>query len=370
MGFDPTDGWSMYVSISNAKYRDDALARQYVDSLIEHARAIPGVRDAAAATSSPLLSGFGMVTTEPGMATSTDNPGTRTIYRAVTPDYFRTISTPIVRGRGFTTSDVTGAPDVAVVNESLVRQMFRDRDPIGRQIELKAARTAQVHAGVVTIVGVAANIKEVGLNEIDFADVYVPLAQRPANSLELLVRGNGSSAGMPEALRSAAAATDPDVPVSAIWAMDHRIDLALQPSRFNVTLVTGFAVVAVLIGAIGIYGAMAYAAVARAREFGVRMALGASPSRLLRGALWHAARFGVAGAAIGVTAAIGVAVWLGDALYLVPGKHNGMLYKVSTTDPVALGTAAVGVIVIALISGAIPARRLSRVDPVTTLRAD
>jgi ABC-type antimicrobial peptide transport system permease subunit len=146
--------------------------------------------------------------------------------------------------------------------------------------------------------------------------------------------------------------------------------VALQKDRFNLTLVTGFAVVAVLIGAIGIYGAMAYAAIARAREFGVRLALGASPSRLLRGALWHAARFGVTGAVLGVVGAIGAAIWIGDALYLVPGQHNGLLYNVSTTDPVALGTGAVGVIVVALIAGAIPARRLARVDPVKALRAE
>ena len=125
-----------------------------------------------------------------------------------------------------------------------------------------------------------------------------------------------------------------------------------------------------LIGAIGIYGAMAYAAVARAREFGVRMALGASPAGLLRRALWYAARLGVAGAALGVAGAIGASVWIGDALYLVPGKHNGLLYNVRTTDPIALGAAAAGVVVIALLSGAIPARRLARIDPVKTLRTE
>jgi ABC-type lipoprotein release transport system permease subunit len=100
------------------------------------------------------------------------------------------------------------------------------------------------------------------------------------------------------------------------------------------------------------------------------MALGASPAGLLRRALWSAARLGLAGAALGVAGAIGASVWIGDALYLVPGQHNGLLYNVRTTDPVALGAAAAGVVVIALVSGAIPARRLSRIDPVTTLRAE
>lgn len=368
LGFDPTDGWSMYVSLSDAKYRDGALVRQYMGSLIERARAIPGVRDAAVATSSPLKSGFGIQSSEAGL--STDTPGARTVYRAVTPEYFRTISTPITRGRGFMASDVSGAPAVAVVNETLVRQVFQDRDPIGREIELKGARTTQAPGGIVTVVGVAANIKELSLNEAEIADVYVPLAQRPATDLELIVRGNGASESMPGALRRLAAAVDPAVPVNAIQRIDRRVAVALQKDSFNLALVTGFAVVAVIIGAIGVYGAMAYAAVARAREFGVRMALGASPARLLRRALWYAARVGVAGAALGVAAAIGASVWIGDALYLVPGKHNGLLYNVRTTDPIALGAAATGVVVLALLAGAIPARRLARLDPVKTLRAE
>jgi putative ABC transport system permease protein len=367
LGFDPSDGWSMRVVLSGAKYRDDAQVRLYLDSLIERARAIPGVRDAAGATSSPLRSGFLVQASEAGVPAA---PGssTRSIYRAVTTDYFRTISTPIVRGRGFAASDVAGAPDVVVVNEALARRVFQDRDPIGKQIELKGARTSQVRGGIVTIVGVCANVKEVGLNEVEFADVYVAFAQRPATGLELLIRGNGSSDSMPRLLRGAAAETDPAVPVSGVSTIDRRVTLALQGGQFNLALVMGFAVVAVLIGAIGIYGAMAYAAVARAREFGVRMALGASPAKLMRRALWHAARLGVAGATLGVIGAIAAATWIGDALYLVPGKHNGLLYNVSTTDPVALVAAAAGVIVIAVLSGASPARRLSRIDPVKTLR--
>jgi ABC-type antimicrobial peptide transport system permease subunit len=301
---------------------------------------------------------------------ATDASGTRTVYRAVTPEYFRAIATPITRGRGFMASDVAGAPAVAVVNETLARQIFQDRNPIGRAIELKGARTTQAPGGIVTVVGVAANIKELGLNEAQIADVYVPLAQRPATDLELIVRGNGASESMPGALRRLAAAADPAVPVNAIQRIDRRVAVALQKDSFNLALVTAFAVVAVLIGAIGIYGAMAFAAVARAREFGVRMALGASPAGLLRRALWSAARLGLAGAALGVAGAIGASVWIGDALYLVPGQHNGLLYNVRTTDPVALGAAAAGVVVIALVSGAIPARRLSRIDPVTTLRAE
>jgi putative ABC transport system permease protein len=370
LGFDPADGWSMYVSLSDAKYSDAGLVRQYTNALLERTRAIPGVRDAAVATSSPLLSGFVVLLTQPGVPLAAGNAGTRTVYRAVSPNYFRAIATPITRGRGFLDSDVAGAPDVAVVNEQFAREVFRDENPIGRQVGITGARTLQVPSGIVTIVGVAANIKELRLNEAGIADIYVPFAQRPAPDIELLVRGNGASGGMPAQLRAAAGQTDPAVPVARVATLDRRVAVALQRDRFNLLLATGFSVVALVIAAIGIYGAMAYAAIARAREFGIRLALGASPAGLLRRALWHAARFGVIGAALGLFGAFAAAAWIGDALYLVPGKHNGLLYSVSTTDPIALGAAAAGVILIALVSGAIPARRLARIDPVTTLRAE
>jgi predicted permease len=370
LGFDPFDGWSMYVSLSDPKYKDAALVRQYADALVQRTRAIPGVRDAAAATSSPLLSGFSVQLNRPDAPHPAGESGYRTVYRAVSPSYFRAIGTPITRGRAFLDSDVAGAPVVAVVNEEFVRQAFRDENPIGRQIEITGARTQYVPAGTVTIVGVAGNIKELRPNEAAFSDVYLPFAQRPTPGLELIVRGNGTSDSMPALLRAAASETDPAVPVSNIVTLDRRVTAAFQRDRFNLELAASFSIVALLIAAIGIYGAMAYAAIARSREFGVRLALGASPAGLFRRALWQAARFGVTGAVLGILAAFAAAAWIGDALYLVPGDHNGLLYDVRTTDPIALAAAAAGVILIALVSGAIPARRLARIDPVKTLRAE
>jgi putative ABC transport system permease protein len=369
LGFDPSNGWSMYVSLSDPKYKDAALVRQYADALVERTRAIPGVRDTAAATSSPLLSGFAVQLNRPDAPPPAGESGYRTVCRAVSPSYFRAIGTPITRGRGFLDSDVAGAPIVAVVNEEFVRQAFHDEDPIGREIEITGARTQYVPAGIVTIVGVAGNIKELRPNEAAFSDVYLPFAQRPTPGLELIVRG-GTPDSMPALLRAAASETDPAVPVSNIVTLDRRVTAAFQRDRFNLQLAASFSIVALLIASIGIYGAMAYAAIARAREFGVRLALGASPAGLFRRALWQAARFGLTGAVLGIGAAFAAAAWIGDALYLVPGEHNGLLYNVRTTDPMALAAAAAGVILIALVSGAIPARRLARIDPVKTLRAE
>lgn len=368
LGFDRSDGWSMYVGLNDPKFADMKLVRHYADALVERTRALPGVRDVAVATSSPLASGLSVTLTRPDLPQ--DQAGARTVYRAVGPQYFAAIGTAITRGRGFLASDVAGGPDVAVVNEEFVRQAFGGEDPIGQRVEIGGARTRQVPTIVATIVGVAANIKELRPNEAPLSDVYVPFAQRPLAGFEVIVRGNGSDTTMPAQLRNAAAEIDSSAAVAQVATLDRRVTVALQRDRFNLILASGFSIVALLVAAIGIYGAMAYASVARAREFGVRVALGATPAGLLRRALWHAARLGVIGAAIGVACAAGVAVWIGDALYTVPGEHNGLLYGVKTTDATAIGAAAAGVILMALVSGAVPARRLARVDPVKALRSE
>lgn len=365
LGFDASGGWSMQVSLSGERYRDNAMTRQYAHTLLSEAGAIPGVRSATVATSSPLMSGWVVLATKPGAAA--DAPATRSIYRAISPDYFQTVGTRITRGRSVLAADTSGAPPVAIVNEQFVQDFFHGADPIGRDVSIKGVHSP-IAAGSVTIVGVAANIKEVGMNEASFADIYVPFDQRPATSIELIVRGSSSPDAMAAALKAAAGRADPAMPVSRVSPIERRVAVALQQDRFNLVLVASFAVVALLISAIGVYGAMAYAAVARAREFGVRLALGAAPMRLLRNALWRAGRLGVIGGSIGVALTLGLAVWLGNALYLVPGQHNGMLFSVKTTDPIAIGSAAIGIVLVTLAAGFIPALRLARVDPARTLR--
>jgi predicted permease len=367
LGFDPSDGWSTSVSLSADRYKDPGTVRHYTETLLAETRAIPGVRDAAIGTSSPLRSGWLVLANEP--AGPAANGGLRTVYRSVSPTYFRAIGTPILRGRPLSDADVAGAPYAVVVNEEFVRQFIHDAEPLGRQVVLGGVHSP-VKPFTATIVGVAGNIKDVTLSGLTMPNVYAAFAQQPTPGAELIVRGNGGSESMPALIRAAAAKADPSIPISTVSPIGRRVTLALQEDKFNFLLASGFAIAALLIASIGIYGAMAYAAAARAREFGVRLALGAAPRRLLSNALWHSARFGVIGGAIGVSIALGVAKWLGDALYLVPGKHNGLLFKVQTTDPVVLVSAGLGIVAVAILAGFIPARKLATIDPAKILRAD
>ncbi|MGH7634732.1 MAG: FtsX-like permease family protein, partial [Gemmatimonadaceae bacterium] len=211
-------------------------------------------------------------------------------------------------------------------------------------------------------------IKEVGLNEAAFPDIYIPFADMAVRGTEFIVRSDTPDAGVASALRAAMA--DPLVPVTSMSALSGRVDRALRPDRFNLIVVAGFAVMAVLTSAIGIYGAMAYAASTRRRGFGVRVALGATPRAVVRGMLWDSARLSLVAAGPGLGGALVIAKVLGNALYLVPGAHNGMLYDVRMTDPLALGTALGGILVLALVAGAVPALRAGRVEPSQALRND
>jgi ABC-type antimicrobial peptide transport system permease subunit len=213
-----------------------------------------------------------------------------------------------------------------------------------------------------------ANVRNVGVNEIDFNNLYLPFAQAPAPDVELVVSTAIPPARLSDALRSAAASVDPGLPVTGITTLTQRVDDALKGDRFNLLLIGFFAAAAMLLAAVGIYGAMACAVQERTREFGVRLALGAMPRAILGAALSESARVGVAGSLLGAAITLGLARVLGSALYLVPGEHGGLLYGVKTTDPIALGAAFFTMIAVATLSGVVPARHATRIDPLVVLR--
>lgn len=365
LGFDPNNAWSIRLAMSGPRFATDTAVRSRVTEVIDRVRGVPGVDQVAPATTSPLRSGFSAnVTPSPAKPESTS---LGVIFRTVGADYFRVAGTPILRGRGITTDDRAGSPSVAVVNEEFVRRVFGGEDPVGRAIDFSVDR-GLVAKGTATIVGVAADIKNVQLNEVAMADLYLAFDQHPSGNFELLVRGRGDDRSMQAKLREAAA--DPLVPVTGVGSLQARVDDALQNERFHLIVVATFALLAVLTASIGVYGALAYAVTSQAREFGVRLALGASPLSLVRSTLWFSARLALAGGVIGLLAAVALARWIGDALYLVPGKHNGLLYNTSTSDPMALGGALAAILAMAVLAGAVPARRASRTNPVQALRAD
>jgi putative ABC transport system permease protein len=370
LGFEPSGGVSFRVGLSGNKYRTDDQLTRYADALRERAAAIPGIRETVIATSSPLTSGP-LLRFAPG---KTNAPATaaepQAIIRSVTPGYFSSLGVPLVQGREFSTEDTATSPRVAVINEVLAERYFAGENPIGRSLTIPPGqRTPWTRRpGDITIIGVAANTKEVGLNEVDMCDIYVPFVQMPAQAIELIARTSVPVSAVAAPIRAAAAGLDPEIPLGTVRPLDARVDAALHEDRFHLLLMAGFAGVALLLAAMGIYGAVAYAAEQRRREFGVRLALGANSRRLVTMALGHSVRIAAIGAAAGLAATVVLARLIGNALYLVPRVHNGLLFGVSTSDPLVLGAAVALLLIVTLAASAVPARRIGAIDPLTSLR--
>jgi putative ABC transport system permease protein len=370
LGFDPANLSALRVTLSGPRYASDESLIAYGRRLMETAERFPGVRSATIATTAPLGSGPIVYLGKSGEPPPAPGEGARAILRSVGADYFSTLGTGVIRGRGFSTDDGAGSTRVAVINAVLAGRMFGPgEDPIGKSIELQAARAPWTNRpGALLIVGVAANIKEIGINEVDFGDIYVPFEQMPDGRLELIVR----TAVRPDlnAQRAVAAEIDPLIPITSATTFDQRVDQAFATDTFNLAVVSGFAIVAILLAGIGIHAAAAYHVRAQTRDIGVRLALGAAPWGLVRSAVWRTVRPVVIGAIGGIAAVLVLARMIGDALYLVPGSHNGILFGVTTTDPIALMSAFAGLLAIAIVAATLPARQLTRIDPMQTLTAD
>jgi predicted permease len=344
---------------------------RFASQLLDQLRAVPGLREAAVGNAIPLQSGpiTQFVVSDRARPSQGDEPWS--LVRVISPAYFRTLGIRRTAGREFTDRDVDGAPRVAIINAQFARKIFPGEDPVGHDILVSSgSHTRWLTAGTMRIVGVVSNVKDVGMNEVEFNNLYLPFAQSPEDSIQVVVDSALPTDSVVTSVRAAAAGIDPDLPVIGVSAVPQIVDHALNGDRFNMFLIGAFAVIALLLSAIGIYGAMAYAIEQRTQEFGVRLALGASRRTILISALSQSARFGIVGTTIGLGVALVLARVLGNALYLVPQQHEGLLYGVSTTDPLSLASASAVLVVVAALSGLVPARRATGIDPLVALRCE
>ena len=236
----------------------------------------------------------------------------------MSPGFHRSLAVRRLAGRDFTDDDDEAAPRVAVINERLARRLFAGRDPLGQRLTILRSGDSWVRPGTVQIVGVVSDMKEVGLNEVEFNDISLPLAQHPPTSLQIVATTSLPLASIVDPLRRAVVQVDPNLPVSGISAMPDLVDNARRGDRVNLLLIASFAIVAILMAGVGIYGAMSYAVAQRTQELGVRLALGARPGRILGLAIGEALRMGMMGTALGLLSVLVLARALGSALYLVP----------------------------------------------------
>jgi putative ABC transport system permease protein len=371
LGFDPHNLLSLNVAFPKDRYAQPEQLMVAYDQILQRVAAVPGVRDAGFGSQIPFAGGIGSNFTIVGRPGAASGEQPHSLLRSVTPNYFQLLKIRFLAGRFLAESDTQNSPRVIVVNQNLVRRYFGGENPIGTELDIVPEEWGD---GIskqpfrARIVGVVENTHMFGPNEVPFSDIYFPVAQAPVSSL-FLVASTGLPAGSILApIREQITQLDRNILLSHAATMDERASQALRGARGNLALIGMFAGLALALVAVGIFGAIAYFVEQRTREFGIRLALGAMPGRILRHALAQSAVLGVCGLALGVSTSLVLGRLLRSALYLVPGEHTGLLYGVSIYDPLTLFTGCTLLVCVLFLASYIPARKAMRVDPLVALR--
>jgi putative ABC transport system permease protein len=276
---------------------------------------------------------------------------------SVTPEYFHLLGIPLLRGRLFTEQDIEGAPRVAVVNEAFARTWWPGEDPLGKRLNLGRASTFSTATSWTTVVGVVTDARTESLEDTSVPQIYQSSWQATEKDLAIFLRGHLDPANLPEQTRNMVRSVDPELPVFGAEKLPDVVSGSLAQRRFSMEMVLLFAVTALLLAGIGVYGTISYIVSERTRDIGIRIALGAQRKTILHMVLSQGLTLALVGAAVG----------LGGAL-IVSHLMAGLLYGISPSDPLTFIGLTVVLVLVALAACYIPARRAMRVDPIVALR--
>jgi len=363
-GFDQTNLLTMTVSVAGTRHAPAPLRAAFFDEAVERVRALPGVESASAVNHLPLAGDiWGFSFNIEGHAAPAPGERPTAAYRVARPDYFRTMRIPILEGRSFDERDNEQAPGVLVINETMARRYWPGEDALGKRIKLGPA---DAEAPWLTVVGVVNDVKQQEWAEGAGAEMYLPHAQSPNylqnpsprySYLTLVVRTSSDPERLAAAVRGAVWAIEPNAPVSSVATMDEVIAGQTWQARLSVLLLGGFALAALLLAAVGIYGVLAYSVAQRTHEIGVRMALGARPRDILRMVVGQGMAMALAGIAAGLAGA-----------FALTRLMSRVLFGVSAFDPPTFAAVALLLALVALLACYLPARRATKVDPMVALR--
>jgi putative ABC transport system permease protein len=365
-GFDTHNVLTMAMSLNAERFQKTAGVAQLMHDGTERLNAIPGVTSAAAACCLPLQGGLGLPFDIVGRPRGNDPSTGGGGYFPVSWSYFDTFKVPILRGRNFTEHDDGSAPVVVVINEAMAKQYWPKGDPLVDRLLIGANMGPVFVEPPRQIIGIAGDMRDGGLNRDPFPTLYIPVAQMPDKVTALnsritplwwIVRSRVEPHTLVTAISVALREASGGLPVAHIRTMDEIVVLATSREHFNMLLLTIFGSSALLMAAIGIYGLMAYSVQQRMQELGIRMALGAQAPHIRNMVI----RQGMVLALIGVVIGIGGAFWLTRFL-------AGFLFGVKASDPTAFIATPLLLSAVALLAVWIPARRATRVDPITALR--
>ena len=355
-GFSPTNVLSMEISLPNAKYPRGVNIGGFYDQLIQKVKVLPGVQYASVSMSLPPDR---LVMHNPfvieGQPVPPGQSATAAEELLVTPEYFKTLGIPFLRGRNFDENDTADKPDVIIINETMAHRYFPDGDAVGKRLQ-----TGEVSPGVpfCTIIGVVGDVKYTGLDQEKALTMYAAYSQNLWwRSMYLIVKTTVNPPTLASAIRQEVWNLDKDLPVTNIKVMDELMHESVSQARFRTSLLGLFGMIGLIMAAVGIYGVVSYMVTQRTNEIGIRMALGAQRWDVLKLVLSHGLTLALIGVGIGIV-----------ACFALTSVMTGLLYDVSPTDPMTFIGISGLLTMVAVLACYIPARRATKVDPMISLR--
>jgi putative ABC transport system permease protein len=365
-GFDSHNILTMDMSLLGPRFQKTAAVAEVVRDGKQRLENLPGVEVATAACCMPLVGGYGLGFNIEGHPNTMGPYTGGANWRSISPGYFQVFHIPLLRGRAFTVQDVAGSEPVAIINQAMAKQFWPKGDEIGSRITIGKGLGPEFEDPAREIIGVTGDMRDGGLNYKPYPTMYVPIAQENDKltaldatliPLQWMIRTRVAPYSLSREIQSELRTASGGVPVGTVQTMDEVVAQSLAVQKFNTTLLTIFAAIALLLAAVGIYGVMAYSVQQRTQEIGIRMTLGATPGNVRRMMVGH----GMLLASIGVV--IGVAGGLA-----VTRVMRSLLFGVKPWDPLMFALTAILLSVVALLACYLPARRASRVDPLVALR--
>jgi putative ABC transport system permease protein len=355
-GFQTTNIVSGAISLPNTEYKENSQKRAFDLELMRRLQAAPGVESAGAGTDLPLESGWMKIFSVEGQVPPPGAGLNVDAHTVVLGDYLQTLGIPLIRGRFFNDSvDKDKSTRVVIINKTFADRYFHAQDPIGHRIKWGPPESSSYW---MTIIGVVGDVKQFDLEKDVLPQTYESYMQyEPFSELQIVLRGRSSAATLVSALETSVHALDAQLPITQVKTMEQVMSQSIAPRRFYLILIVVFAVSAVVLAAVGLYGVVAYAVEQRTHEIGIRMSLGAARRDVLKLLLRWALSLVTLGVIVGVLGSVAVTRLL-----------SGFLFGIKSTDPLTFTVIPVLLGTIALLASYIPARRATKVDPIIALR--
>jgi predicted permease len=353
-GFNPNGLLTMGMALPQKDFYGPPTRPLFCQQMEERVGQLPGVVSVGAVSQLPMDGGASRAVTFEGRPEPAPADHVGTGYSIICPNYFHTMGIPLLEGREFTAQDSLRAPGAAIITARFRERFFPNEDPIGKRFKLVPYKD---EAPWQTVVGIVGNVHQQGLDKKVLTQVYLPYNQAAWPSMEIVVRAESNTAALTASIRKALGEVVPEQAVTDTVMMDQIVENSVGPRKFPMLLLSGFAIVALVLTAIGVYGVVSYGVAQRTHEIGIRIALGAQAARVYRLILRQAM----------IPVVVGVIVGVGTALAL--SKYlQSQLYSVRATNPFVLGASVLLLIVVAMLACFVPAQRACRVDPLVALR--